>query len=269
MATSLPDAPYLLGATPSGSHRARVEISVVLPCLNEEDSVAATVSEALEGIRSTGLIGEVIVVDNGSTDRSEICAIEAGARVVRESRRGYGNACRRGLFEARGRLVFMGDADGTYDFRDIPRFLAEMTPDMSIVMGSRLNNRMERGAMPWSHRHLGNPFITATINRLFGVGVADAYCGMRVIRRAELQRMNLAGTGMEFALEYLTEAARLEMLISQIPISYRRRFGGQPKLRTFADGWRSIAFMLGRRYGLARFTPSLDSVQLAQDQSPA
>jgi hypothetical protein len=133
-----------------------------------------------------------------------------------------------------------------------------MGSEVNIVMGSRLNNRMEEGAMPWTHRWIGNPIITRLINWLFGLDIADAYCGLRVIRRDDLLRMDLRGTGMEFALEYLTEAGRLKMSIAQVSITYRRRLGGQPKLRTLRDGYRSIAFMVRRRFGVSQVAaPSL------------
>lgn len=250
-ATPFTDSPYLLGEALHRPPRIRsgsIDISVVMPCLNEQDSVASTVREALEGIKATGLSGEVIVVDNGSFDDSVARAKAEGARVIREVRRGYGNACRRGLQEAQGRIVVLGDSDGTYDFRDIPRFVAAMRADVGIVMGNRLHEGMEDGAMPWLHRYVGNPGLTAVLNMTYSTRVSDSHCGLRAIRRTALERLDLRAPGMEFASEFLIAAASDNVEIAEIPITYRRRLGGVPKLRTFRDGWRHLRLLLTRRY---------------------
>jgi glycosyltransferase involved in cell wall biosynthesis len=246
----VPDSPYLLGETSFGEPRLRwssVDISVVLPCLNEAESVGFVVKEAIQGIRRTGLSGEVIVVDNGSTDDSARVARNAGARVITESERGYGSACRRGLGEARGSLIFLGDSDGSYPFYEIPRFVALIEDGADVVIGNRLNETMERGAMPWLHRHVGNPGLTRLLNLLFRARVGDAHCGLRAIRSDASTGLNLKATGMEFASEYVIEAITAKLTIAQVPITYRRRLAGEPKLRTWRDGSRHVRLILRSR----------------------
>jgi glycosyltransferase involved in cell wall biosynthesis len=161
-----------------------IDVSVVMPCLNEEDAIAACISEALSSVAAMGLDGEVVVVDNGSTDNSVAVARAAGARVVHEPERGYGNACRRGLSEARGRYLVMGDSDGTYDFTALPHFLQPLIDGVDMVLGDRLNEGMEKGAMPWLHRYVGNPVLTGTMNLIFGSEIGDAHCGLRSITKS-------------------------------------------------------------------------------------
>ena len=219
------------------------EISVLIPCLNEESAISEVVGWAWEGIERSGRPGEVIVVDNGSTDRSVELATEAGARVVHEKRRGYGSAYLRGLAEARGRYIFMGDADGTYDFRDLNPFLEQLDAGKEFVLGSRYRGRIHEGAMPWLHRRIGNPILTRILNLFFGLKVSDAYCGLRAIRRTTAKRLDLQATGMEFALEMNLKAAKRNVAIGEVPIDYYAR-AGDSKLHTWRDGWRSLRFML-------------------------
>ena len=230
----------------NGDQRAahELDVSIVMPCLNEADALRACVEEAMSALAGMGLPGEVVVVDNGSTDGSIAVAVAAGARVVHEAERGYGNACRTGLREARGRFLVLGDADGTYDFTALPRFVTPLFNGAEMVIGNRLNDTMEAGAMPWLHRHVGNPFLTWTMNRLFAGEIGDAHCGLRSIKRDALGRMSLSAPGMEFASEFLVEALRHEVKIDQIAIRYRRRSGGQPKLRTYRDGFRHLRLLV-------------------------
>jgi glycosyltransferase involved in cell wall biosynthesis len=220
-----------------------LEISVVIPCLNEESAIAEVVGWAWEGIERSGRTGEVLVVDNGSTDRSVELATEAGARVVHESRRGYGSAYLRGLAEARGRYVFMGDADGTYDFRDLNPFLEQLDAGKEFVLGSRYRGHIHEGAMPWLHRRIGNPILTRILNLFFGLKVSDAYCGLRAIRRSTALGLGLNATGMEFALEMSLKASMHKVAMGEVPIDYYAR-AGDSKLHTWRDGWRSLRFML-------------------------
>jgi glycosyltransferase involved in cell wall biosynthesis len=221
-----------------------IVVSVIMPCLNEEEALADCIREALDGISKLGIRGEVVVVDNGSTDESVRVAVEAGARVILEPNRGYGFACRKGLAEARGRYLVLGDADGTYDFGEISRFILPLDSEADMVMGGRLNDRMESGAMPLLHRRIGNPFLTKAMNIFFSVGVSDAHCGLRSIRRDIYSTMSVHSGGMEFASEFLIEATRAHVRITEVPIIYRRRAGGDPKLRTFRDGWRHLKLMV-------------------------
>src|SRR5262245_34045780 len=220
-----------------------VRVSVVLPCLNEEGAVGAVIDEAWQGIESTGLAGEVLVVDNGSTDRSVAIAEEHGARVVHEPERGYGSAYLRGLAESRGDLIVMADADGTYPLADLRPFVRSLEEGNDLVLGSRFRGEIKAGAMPWLHRRVGNPVLTAVLNVFFRVRVSDAHCGLRAVRRSALRRLELDSTGMEFASEMILKAAKRGLRVDEVPIEYRPRIG-ESKLNTVRDGWRHLRFML-------------------------
>jgi glycosyltransferase involved in cell wall biosynthesis len=221
-----------------------VDISVVMPCLNEADSVGICVQKALEGIRRTGLRGEVIVSDNGSTDGSPEIARLAGARVVHQAARGYGNAYLKGFAATQGRFIVMGDSDDTYDFTELEALvqpLADGTSD--YVLGSRFGGKIHKGAMTWSHRYIGNPILTGVLNRFFGLKSSDAHSGMRAFTREALDRMSLCCEGMEFASEIVVKAARAELRVTEVPIQYRPRIG-ESKLNGVRDAWRHLRFML-------------------------
>jgi len=217
-------------------------VSVVIPCLNEAENIALCVNSARAALEDSGLRGEVIVVDNASEDGSGSLAQAAGARVVLEPRRGYGNAYLAGFAAARGRYIVMADADLTYDFGEIPRFIAALEAGAQLVIGNRMNN-IQPGAMPWTHRYIGNPVLTGLLNILFRTGVGDAHCGMRALRRDVLEDLDLRTTGMEFASEMVIRAAKAHLTISEIAIEYRPR-GGSSKLSRFRDGWRHLRFLL-------------------------
>lgn len=238
------EAPQARNGVPFVEHD--IDVSIVMPCLNEEEAIRGCIKEAQTALATLGLSGEVVVVDNGSTDNSAAIARAAGARVVHESERGYGNACRKGLSEARGRFLVMGDADGSYDFSALPSFVNPLLNGADMVMGNRLNHSMESGAMPWLHRRIGNPVLTTTLNVLFRSDIQDAHCGLRSIKKQHLGGLDLTASGMEFASEFLIEAVQHGVIIDQVPITYRRRLGGQPKLRTFRDGFRHLRLMLAR-----------------------
>lgn len=220
-----------------------VDITVVMPCLDEEDSVAMCVRWAFEGIAKTGLRGEVVISDNGSTDRSIERARAAGARVVHQAIRGYGNAYLMGFAEARGRYIVMGDSDGTYDFRRLDEFVAKLQDGSDYVLGSRFQGDMAKGAMPWSHRYIGNPVLTGVLNLFFGLKSSDAHSGMRAFTREALERMELCCEGMEFASEIVIKAARARLRVAEVPIDYGVR-AGESKLSSLRDGWRHLRFML-------------------------
>ena len=217
-------------------------VSVVIPCLNEAASVERCVELARVALKSNAITGEVVVVDNGSSDGSGELASAAGARVVSEPRRGYGSAYLAGFNAARGTYIVMADADLTYDFNDIPRFIGELENGAELVMGDRMDN-IKPGAMPWLHRYVGNPVLTGVLNLFFRTGVNDAHCGMRAIRRDVLPRLDLHTTGMEFASEMVIRAAKEDLEIHQIPIEYHPR-EGESKLSSFRDGWRHLRFLL-------------------------
>jgi glycosyltransferase involved in cell wall biosynthesis len=189
-----------------------------------------------------GLPGEVIVSDNASDDRSAELAAAAGARVVHEPRRGYGSAYLAGFNAACGRYIVMADADLTYDFNEIPRFVEQLEQGAELVMGDRMGN-IQPGAMPWLHRYVGNPVLTGVLNLFFRAGVSDAHCGMRALRRDVLPRLDLRTTGMEFASEMVIRAAKEQLDIREFPIEYHPR-GGESKLSSWRDGWRHLRFLL-------------------------
>ena len=217
-------------------------VSVVIPCLNEEENIQECVTLALTTMREAGIDGEVVVADNASEDRSAELATAAGARVVSEPRRGYGSAYLAGFNAARGKYLVMADADLTYDFREIPRFVEHLDNGAELVMGDRMDN-IHPGAMPWLHRYVGNPILTGILNVFFRTGVSDAHCGMRALRRDVLPRLDLRTTGMEFASEMVIRASKEKLRISEFPIEYHPR-GGESKLSSFRDGWRHLRFLL-------------------------
>jgi glycosyltransferase involved in cell wall biosynthesis len=218
------------------------QVSVVIPCLNEADNIEECVRRARGSLEVCGISGEVIVADNGSEDGSAELAEAAGAHVVREPERGYGSAYLAGLSAATGRYIVMADADLTYDFGDIPRFVAELDAGADVVIGNRMDNILP-GAMPWHHRYIGNPLLSGFLNLLFRTGIDDAHCGMRAVRRDVLPTLDLRTTGMEFASEMVIRAAKEKLDIRQFPIRYHPR-GGESKLSSFRDGWRHLRFLL-------------------------
>ena len=221
---------------------ATLVVSVVIPCLNEAASIERCVRAARDTLARAGIEGEVIVVDNGSDDGSGDLAARAGARVVVEPRRGYGSAYLAGLAAARGEHVVMADADLTYDFNEIPRFLGELQAGADMVVGNRMEN-IRPGAMPALHRYVGNPLLTGVLNLFFRTGVHDAHCGMRAIRRDALPALGLRSLGMEFASEMIVRASKAGLEIRELPIEYHPR-GGESKLSRFRDGWRHLRYLL-------------------------
>lgn len=205
--------------------------------------MGAVVDQAWEGIERTGRSGEVIVVDNGSSDRSGEIAAARGATVVLEPRRGYGRAYLTGLAHSRGKYIVMADADGTYPVNELATFVDMLESGSDLVLGSRFRGHIHAGAMPWSHRWIGNPILTGLLNRLFGIRVSDAHCGMRAVRRSALSVLDLHSTGMEFASEMVFKAFRRKLAVGEMPIDYFPR-AGESKLSRFGDAWRHVRFML-------------------------
>jgi glycosyltransferase involved in cell wall biosynthesis len=217
-------------------------VSVVIPCLNEAENIEECVTAAREALQRMQVAGEVVVADNDSEDDSARLAEQAGARVVVERRRGYGSAYLAGFAASRGRYIVMADADLTYDFNDIPRFVEALQQGAEMVIGDRMDN-IQPGAMPWLHRYVGNPILTGLLNLFFRTGVNDAHCGMRALRRDVLPRLDLRTTGMEFASEMVIRASKEHLRIAEFPIEYHPR-GGESKLSSFRDGWRHLRFLL-------------------------
>ena len=217
-------------------------VSVVIPCLNEAENIEFCVARALEVLAENDISGEVIVADNGSEDGSAALAEAAGAIVVHEPRRGYGRAYLSGFAAARGDYIVMVDADLTYDFAEIPRFVEELDRGAELVMGNRMEN-IEPGAMPWMNRYIGNPVLSGFLKLLYRTPVQDAHCGMRAVRRDVLPRLDLRSGGMEFASEMVIRASKAKLEVSEFPIALHKR-GGISKLNPFTDGWRHLRVML-------------------------
>lgn len=222
-----------------------IEVSVVIPCLNEERSIALCIDKALGAMRAANITGEVVVADNGSTDASVAISEQHGARVVHVPLKGYGNALRKGIEEAQGEFIIMGDADDSYDFLEIPRFVAKWREGYDFVMGNRLKGEIKSGAMPWLHRYIGTPVMSRIVNLFFRTGIGDVNCGMRGFTKETYNGLGIRTTGMEFASELIVKASKLGARVAEIPITlWPDKRGRPPHLRSFRDGWRHLRFML-------------------------
>jgi hypothetical protein len=222
-----------------------IELSVVIPCLNEVHTVGKRVRQALEVLHEAGVAGEVIVADNGSIDGSAEIAEEEGARVVSVPAKGYGNALIAGIAAARGEYVLIADADESHDLTHIPRFLAELRAGQDLVMGNRFRGGIAKGAMPPLHRYLGNPVLTGLGRLFFNSRCGDFHCGMRGFRKECFVRMDIRSTGMEFASEMVVKATLLRMKVSEVPTTQSPDGRDRPPhLRTWQDGWRHLRFLL-------------------------
>lgn len=219
-----------------------LDVSVVLPCLNEEVTVAACVEKAQRWFAHAGVQGEVIVVDNGSTDRSREEALRAGARVIDEPRRGYGAAHMRGFAEARGKYIVMADADDTYDLLHLDPLIEPLKQGYDMTVGNRLKT-MDPGSMTWSHRVIGTPAITFLLSIFTGSKLGDSQCGLRAFTKEAYEQMDLRTPGMEMASEMIMKATRRGLRVTEVPIPYAVR-QGESKLHTFRDGWRHLRFLL-------------------------
>jgi glycosyltransferase involved in cell wall biosynthesis len=222
-----------------------VEVSIVMPCLNEAETLAKCIAHAKAAIASGGLSAEIIIADNGSTDGSQVLARELGVRVVDVARKGYGSALIGGIDAARGRFVVMGDADDSYDFEAIGPLIDRLREGYDLVVGNRFRGGIQPGAMPWSHRWVGNPVLTAISRVFFNAPVGDTHCGLRAFTKDAYERMRLRATGMEFASEMVIKAALKGMRITEVAVVLRPDGRSRPPhLRTWRDGWRHLRFML-------------------------
>ena len=222
-----------------------VDVSVVMPCLNEEESIGLCIEKALRAFKDFEINGEIVVSDNGSADRSVEIASSFGekVRVVRQNKKGYGNAYLKGLDSARGKYLIIGDSDNTYDFYEINMFLKLLKEeDLDMVIGSRFKGEIMSGAMPWANRYIGNPILSGMLRLLFKTSVSDSHSGFRAFTSDAYKRMKLRTTGMEFASEIVVSALKNGLKIREIPIKYHPR-KGESKLNPFKDAWRHVRFM--------------------------
>ena len=248
------EAPVILPKTADGLIEApgapgEMEVSIVIPCLNEAETVGTCVEKAVRWIRSQGIQGEVILADNGSTDGSRDIAISKGARVVSIPKKGYGSALMGGIGEAEGRFVIMGDADDSYDFAALDGFLQKLRAGYELAQGCRLpegGGKIMSNAMPFLHRWWGNPMFSLLARVWFAAPIHDVYCGLRGFSKAFYQRLEMRCTGMEFAVEMIIKASLLKAKIAEIPITLYKdgRQTRRAHLRTFRDGWRTLRFFL-------------------------
>jgi len=224
-------------------------VSIVMPCLNERRSLGHCISVARAALDLIAaryrLSGEILVADNGSTDGSQEFARSLGARVVVVTRLGYGAALRGGFEAAHGRYLIMGDADGSYDFREAVPMVEALMNGADICMGSRFQGSIKPGAMPWKNRYIGNPILTGILNLLFRSGVDDAHCGLRALTKPCFERLRLEGAGMEFASEMIIKASLLDERIEAVPVTlWPDQRDRPPHLRPWRDGWRHLRYLL-------------------------
>jgi glycosyltransferase involved in cell wall biosynthesis len=239
------DTSNLLSGTAVAHISSGFEVSVVIPCLNEARSIAICIDKAQASFTTAGVRGEVVVADNGSTDGSIEIAEQHGARVIHVPAKGYGNALRAGIETAQGDFIVMGDGDDSYDFGQVPEFVAKWRDGAEFVMGNRFAGDIKPGAMPLHHRYLGTPIMSSILNLFFRVGIRDVNCGMRGFTRRLYDRLGLRTTGMEFASEFVIKAGKTGVKIVEIPVTlWPDKRGRPPHLRSFRDGWRHLRFML-------------------------
>jgi len=225
-----------------------VDVSIVMPCLNEAICIAACIANAEEALRMIaaryGLGGEIVIADNGSTDGSQEIATGLGARVVPVATRGYGAAMIGGGMEARGQYIVFGDADGSYDFRESVAMIGQLMDGADLCMGSRFLGGIEKGAMPWKNRYIGNPVLTGIVNLIYRPGISDAHCGLRAVTAETFHGLGLSGSGMEFASEMVIKAALQRRAIVEVPATLSRDLRTRaPHLRPWRDGWRHLRYL--------------------------
>jgi glycosyltransferase involved in cell wall biosynthesis len=242
-AQSAASAVQTAGQTPADTPP--IEVSVVMPCLNEARTVGRCVAKAVRSLEELGVRGEVIVADNGSTDGSPLVASEQGARVVNVARKGYGSALQGGIAAARGQFVIMGDADESYDFSRLGPFVEQLRAGNELVMGNRFRGGVLPGAMPPLHRYFGNPLLSSLLKLFFGSPIGDCQCGLRGFRKDAYERLNLNTPGMEFASEMVVKACLNRLKITEVPVHLHPDGRDRPPhMRSFRDGWRNLRLML-------------------------
>jgi glycosyltransferase involved in cell wall biosynthesis len=227
---------------------ARIELTILMPCLNEAETLAVCIRKARGFLERTQTVGEVLVADNGSHDGSPEIAEQSGARVVTVAQRGYGSAIAHGTRAARGRFVIVGDADDSYDFSRLDAFLEKLRAGYDLVMGNRFAGGIAPGAMPWKNRYIGNPALSGIGRLLFGAAVHDFHCGLRGYSRRAFEHMALKSTGMEFASEMVVQATVLHLKMTEVPTTLSPDGRSHPPhLRPWRDGWRHLSFLVSNR----------------------
>ncbi|WP_240549634.1 glycosyltransferase family 2 protein [Devosia salina] len=222
-----------------------LELTILMPCLNEAETLATCVEKAQSFLKRSGIAGEVLISDNGSTDGSQAIAESLGARVVSADQRGYGAALGTGIAQARGRFVIMGDADDSYDFANLDAYMAQLRDGADLVMGNRFAGGIAPGAMPWHHRYIGNPVLSFLGRLFFRTPIRDFHCGLRGFSRDAISNLNLRTTGMEFASEMVVKATLSQLDVREVPTTLKPDGRSRrPHLRSFRDGWRHLRFLL-------------------------
>ena len=222
-----------------------LELTILMPCLNEAETLQICIEKAKSFLSTSGVLGEVLIADNGSTDGSQKIAENCGARVINVPNRGYGSALNAGIFAANSKYVIMGDADDSYDFTDLSPFLNALRAGNELVMGNRFKGGIEKGAMPFLHKYVGNPILSWVGRLFFKTSIGDFHCGLRAFKRERILSLNLKGTGMEFASEIVVSSIMNNLKISEVPTTLRKDGRSRPPhLRTWRDGYRHLRFLL-------------------------
>ena len=222
-----------------------IELTILMPCLNEEATIGICISKGLQFFKNYHIIGEILIADNGSTDGSIRIAENLGARVVRVKEKGYGNALSGGIMAAKGRFVIMGDSDDSYDFTNLMPFLGKLREGYDLVMGNRFKGGIQKNAMPFLHRYLGNPVLSLIGRIFFQIGIRDFHCGLRGFNRESILKIQLNTTGMEFASEMVVKSALNQLRITEVPTTLSKDGREHPPhLNTWRDGWRHLRFLL-------------------------
>ena len=234
----------------------KIELTILMPCLNEEETIGICIEKAQKYIEKNGIKGEVLISDNGSTDKSVEIACSMGARICHETRKGYGSALIRGTKEAKGKYIIMGDCDDSYDFLNLNEMLTELRNGNQLVMGNRFKGGIEKGAMPFSHRYIGNPILSAIGRVLYKTKIGDFHCGLRGYERQAVLDLNLQSPGMEYASEMVVQAVKNNFKIAEVPTTLSKDGRTKPPhLRTIRDGMRHLIYLLKNyEWKLRRFS---------------
>jgi len=247
----------------------QVELSIVMPCLNEAETLGTSIRKAAGFLARSGISGEIVIGDNGSTDGSARLARSKGARIVFAPQRGYGSAIRQATLAARGRYIILGDSDDSYDFSALEPFVEKLREGYDLVMGNRFLGGIRPGAMPWKNRYIGNPVLSSIGRLLFHCPIRDFHCGLRGFSLDAFHRMNLQSTGMEFASEMVIKASLGGMCMAEVPTTLDPHGrSGYPHLRPWRDGWRHLRLMLSYRYGRLRTAAAVPAAVESERPEP-